>query len=237
MNGGFFITGNILHMKIIISFAAFLIFTNFVCGQNDNNPGNDNKPRNDNKPGKESTIKVGDGCEGCEAVYESPVPFEELSHIDTLPDFDAAAVKLEISGMIFQPDGTTPAPGIVMYIYHTDQNGYYTKKGNDNGRHGYLRGWLKTNDKGEYKFYTLRPTPYPNATFPAHIHPTIKEPGKTEYWIDDFVFDDDKYVNESYRKNAGNRGGDGILTLTKNEKGIFTARRDLILGKNIPNYK
>ncbi len=218
-------------MKIIISLIAFLIFTNFVCGQNDDKSGNDNKP------GKETTITVGDGCEGCEAVYESPVPLEELSHIDTLPDFETAAVKLEISGVIYQPDGTTPAPGIVMYLYHTDQNGYYTKKGNDNGRHGYIRGWLKTNDKGEYKFYTLRPAPYPNATFPAHIHPTIKEPGKTEYWIDDYVFDDDKYVNESYRKNAQNRCGNGILKLTKNESGIYTARRDLILGKNIPNYK
>lgn len=218
-------------MKIVISLIAFLIFTNFVCGQNDDKSGNDNKP------GKETTLTVGDGCEGCEAVYESPVPLEELSHIDTLPDFETAATKLEISGVIYQPDGITPAPGIVMYVYHTDQNGYYTKKGSDNGRHGYIRGWLKTNEKGEYKFYTLRPAPYPNATFPAHIHPTIKEPGKTEYRIDDFVFDDDKYVNESYRKNAGNRGGDGILTLTKNENGYYTAKRNIILGKNIPNYK
>lgn len=218
-------------MKIIISLIAFLIFTNFVCGQNDDKSGNDNKP------GEESTITVGDGCEGCEAVYESPVPLEELSHIDTLPDFETAATKLEISGVIYGPDGTTPAPGIVMYVYHTDQNGYYTKKGSDNGRHGYNRGWLKTNEKGEYKFYTLRPAPYPNATFPAHIHPTIKEPRKTEYWIDDYVFDDDKYVNESYRKNAGNRGGNGIVALVKNENGIYTAKRDIILGKNIPNYK
>ena len=212
-------------MKTIFSLAVLLIFTNLACGQTEN------------KPAKETTITVGDGCEGCEAVYESPVPFEELSHIDTLPGFEAAETKLEISGVIYQPDGITPAPGIVLYIYHTDQNGYYSKKGSETGRHGYLRGWIKTNDKGEYKFYTLRPAPYPNASFPAHIHPTIKEPGKTEYWIEDFVFDDDKFVNDSYRKNAENRGGGGILTLEKNEYGIYTARRDLVLGKNVPNYK
>lgn len=92
-------------MKIVISLTAFLIFTNLVCGQNDN------KPEKDNKPGKETAVSVGDGCEGCEAVYESPVPLEELSHIDTLPDFETAAVKLEISGVIYGPDGTTPRTG------------------------------------------------------------------------------------------------------------------------------
>lgn len=212
-------------MKIIISLTAVLIFTNFVCGQNDD------------KPVKETIIKVGDGCEGCDAVYDSPVPLEELSSVDTLPDFNTAQIKLEISGVIYKSDGITPAPGIVLYLYHTDQNGYYSKKGSETGRHGYLRGWLKTNDKGEYRFYTLRPAPYPNATFPAHIHPTIKEPGKTPYWIDDYVFDDDKFVDDSYRKNAENRGGDGIVSLTKNESGFYTAKRNLILGKNIPNYK
>jgi protocatechuate 3,4-dioxygenase beta subunit len=218
-------------MRSTIILAVFFLFTNFVCGQNENKPGNENKPS------KETTISVGDGCEGCDAVYETPIPFEQLSHIDTLPDFDAAPIKLEISGVIYKPDGTTPAAGIVLYLYHTDQSGYYSKKGGETGRHGYLRGWLKTNENGEYKFYTLRPAPYPNATFPAHIHPTIKEPGKTPYWLDDYVFDDDKFVNDTYRSNAENRGGDGILTLTKNQNGVYTAKRDLILGKNIPNYK
>lgn len=186
------------------------------------------------------TIKTGDGCEGCEAVYDSPIPFENLTHVDTLPDFSEAGPKLEISGIIYHRDGTTPAKDIVMYLYHTDQNGFYSNKFNDTGwakRHGYIRGWIKTNEKGEYRFYTLRPAPYPNATFPAHIHPTIKEPGKTPYWIDDYVFDDDKFVDDTYRRRAENRCGDGILKLVKNESGVFTAKRDLILGLNVPNYK
>lgn len=185
-------------------------------------------------------IKVSDGCEGCEAVYDSPIQFENLTHIDTLPDFSETGPELEISGIIYHSDGTTPAKDIVMYLYHTDRNGYYSNKYNDTGwakRHGYIRGWIKTNDKGEYKFYTLKPAPYPNAKFAAHIHPTIKEPGKTPYWIDDYVFDDDKFVDDTYRRRAENRCGDGILKLVQNESGLFTANRDIILGLNIPNYK
>lgn len=206
----------------------FFLFAGFSCSQ-----------EKGNKPDEKDVI-VSDGCEGCEGVYESEISFENLSHIDTLPDFNEAGPKLEISGVIFQPDGVTPAPNVVLYLYHTDQNGYYSSRGNETGwgkRHGYIRGWLKTNDNGEYKFYTLKPAPYPNAIFPAHIHPTIKEPGKIEYWIDDYVFDDDKLVDESYRKNAENRGGDGIVKLIKNENGTYSGKRDIILGKNIPNYK
>ena len=47
-------------------------------------------------------------------------------------------------------------------------------------RHGYIRGWMKTNEKGQYRFYTLKPASYPNSTAVKHIHPTIKEPGKNE---------------------------------------------------------
>ena len=31
---------------------------------------------------------VGGSCEGCEAVFESPVPFDKLNNVDTLPDFN-----------------------------------------------------------------------------------------------------------------------------------------------------
>lgn len=215
-------------MKTLFLFSALFIFTNFTCSQNKKSFAPDEKD-----------IVIGGGCEGCEAVYESPIPLGELSHIDTLPDWNEDGPKIEISGVIYKNDGITPAADIILYLYHTDQSGYYTNKTNETGwgkRHGSTRGWLKTNDKGEYKFYTLRPAPYPNETFPAHIHPTIKEPGITAYYIDDYVFDDDKFVDERYRKMSENRAGDGILKLTKNENGIYTAKRDLVLGKNISDY-
>ncbi|HMJ48124.1 MAG TPA: hypothetical protein VK498_12395 [Ferruginibacter sp.] len=186
---------------------------------------------------KES-IKVGDGCEGCAAVYESPVSFDQLNYVDTLPDFFEAGPKMEISGVIYNMDGK-PAKDVVLFIYHTDQKGLYSKKGDEKGwakRQGYIRGWMKTNEKGEYKFYTLRPASYPNSNNPQHIHPTIKEPGKSEYWIDEFLFDDDPFLTAGQRKHNQQRGGDGVITLKKDNE-MLIGKRNIYLGKNVPNYK
>jgi|SRR5688572_4969728 len=183
-------------------------------------------------------IRVGGGCEGCEAIYESPAAFNKLNEVDTLPDFDEEGPKIEISGIIYKPDGKTPAPGVVLYIYHTDQNGEYSQKGNAKGwgkRHGYIRGWVKTDKNGFYKFYTLVPASYPNSSNPKHIHPTIKEPGFTEYWIDEFVFDDDPLLPEEEKNRQRPVGGSGVLKPAMKD-GMLRATRNIILGLNVRDY-
>lgn len=181
---------------------------------------------------------VGGSCEGCEAVFE--FGSKKLSRIDTLPDFKEPGPKLEISGTIYQADGKTPAKDVILYIYHTDQKGVYPIKGNETGwakRHGYLRGWIKTNADGKYKFYTLRPASYPDTRALQHIHPVIKEPNKNEYYIDEYLFADNPYLDEKEKTNQQKRGGSGIIILTKNTDGTWVGKRDIVLGLNIPNYK
>lgn len=182
--------------------------------------------------------KVGGPCEGCEAIYENKTPFEALNEVDTLPVFGEQGPKLVINGTVFKSDGVTPAPGVVLYVYHTDQTGKYRTTGNGTGwgrRHGSIRGWLKTNEKGQYKFYTARPASYSKAGPPAHIHITVKEPDKNEYWIDDFHFDDDPFITPAMRKDFENRGGDGIMRLTETN-GAYYGERNIYLGRNVPGY-
>lgn len=182
--------------------------------------------------------RVGRSCEGCEAIYAGKKPFAKLSSVDTLPDYNEPGPKLIVNGIIFKKDGKTPAKGVVLYIYHTDQSGHYTNKFNEAGwagRNGYCKGWIKTNDKGEYKFYTLLPGHYPNTTIPAHIHPIIKEPGMDEYYIDEYLFKGDKYLTKEAISRSENRGGSGVVSLKKQD-GILYAQRNIILGLNIPNY-
>ena len=51
------------------------------------------KDRTKNISSPDKDLKVGGNCEGCEAIYESPVPFAELNAIDTLPDFNESGSK------------------------------------------------------------------------------------------------------------------------------------------------
>jgi protocatechuate 3,4-dioxygenase beta subunit len=219
-------------MKCFLTCCFALCFILQACAQNNAKPKASNKPSSDE-------IIVGGGCEGCEAVFESPVAFEDLPEVDTLPGFDEKGPKIEISGTIYKPDGKTPAPGVILYVYHTDQQGNYSTRGGEKGwgkRHGYIRGWVKTNEAGQYRFYTLVPASYPNSNNPKHIHPTIKEPGKTAYWIDEFVFDDDPLLPASERNRSNPRGSDGVLKTTM-ENGMLKAKRDIILGLNVPGYR
>ena len=94
---------------------------------------------------------------------------------------------------------------------------------------------MKTNDKGQYRFYTVRPASYSKTGPPAHIHVTVKEPDKSEYWIDDFHFDDDPFLTPDMRKGQRNRGGDGILKLVE-KNGIFYGERNIYLGRNVSDY-
>lgn len=180
---------------------------------------------------------VGGACEGCEAIFEFGE--KKLSAIDTLPGFEENEHKLKISGKVFQEDGETPASDVIIYIYHTNRRGFYQTKGNEVGwakRHGVIRGWVKTDKEGNYSFYTFRPGAYPTRDEPEHIHITVKEQGKTAYYLDEFVFVDDPLLSQEKRKNLPNRGGSGISNPIL-ENGILTIRRDLILGRNIPDYE
>lgn len=179
---------------------------------------------------------VGGPCEGCEAIYE--YGDKVLTNTDTLPKFRESEPKLKITGTIYEKDGKSPAEDVIVYIYQTNREGIYETKGNEKGwarRHGFIRGWIKTGKDGKYTFYTFRPGAYPGRNVPEHIHFTVKEPDRNEYYIDDIHFLDDPLLTESAKKGARNRGGNGIVQPQLQNK-ILTVQRDIILGMNIPDY-
>ena len=179
---------------------------------------------------------LGGRCEGCEAVFEFGE--QTLSSVDTLPEFGSEGVDIKVTGTVYKSDGKTAAEGVILYVYQTNEEGVYPKKGNETGwarRHGYIRGWIKTDGEGRYAFYTQKPHFYGDE--PAHIHLTILAPNGKYYWLGSFLFEGDKNLTARQINNPDPRGGSvGIMSLKK-EDGILTGKRDIILGMNITGYK
>ena len=182
--------------------------------------------------------RIGGPCEGCEAIYENKTPFTDLDWQLTLPGYNDKDPRLHITGIVYNADGKTPAPGTILYFYHTNQAGNYPQHGNETGwdrRHGYIRGWLKTNSKGEYNIKTLKPGAYPNRGAAAHIHCIVKEGKLNEYYIGDFLFDDDPLLTSAEKSAVNIPGGSGMLKLRENN-GILYGTRNIYLGQHVRNY-
>lgn len=180
--------------------------------------------------------QVGGGCEDCELMFAG-MPTKLSWKAKLAPD-DEPGERMIISGTIYKKDGKTPAPDVILYVYQTDNTGRYTPapKQVHAKRHGHLRGWVRTDAQGRYEFSTIRPASYPNSRNPQHIHPIIKEPGLSLYWIDEFLFDDDPVLTEQEKARQAKRGGSGIIKLNKNSGGVWIGKRNIILGLNVPNY-
>jgi protocatechuate 3,4-dioxygenase beta subunit len=180
-----------------------------------------------------SQVIVGGPCEGCEALFEYGKRI--LSPVDTLPGFQENDPKIVLTGTVYEPDGKTPAGGTILYIYHTDREGLYSGGSNSSTwsrRHGRYRGWVQTDASGRYAFYTFRPAPYPGGQEVEHIHITVKPSQTNEYYIDEFVFDDDPLLTKERRNQLDNRGGSGIVQLKK-EGALWKGERDIVLLRRI----
>ena len=137
--------------------------------------------------------------------------------------------RIVISGTVFQSDGKTPAEGVVLYVYHTDATGYYSK--DDDPYNPRLRGWMKSGADGAYEFRTIKPAPYPKRDTPAHIHAQIYSEKIAEYTIDEYLFDGDPLINDGQKKKLlTGRGGPGsIVKLSRDGGGILRGVRNIKL--------
>ena len=134
--------------------------------------------------------------------------------------------RIRISGVVYMPNGTTPAAGVTLFLYQTDASGHYNLA--DDPFQPRLRGWLRTDSAGNYEIETIKPGAYPRHTEPAHIHVQTFSPSIDEWFNDDFWFEDDSLLTRSQREAAEKTGKfSNIVKLSIAGGGVMGARRDV----------
>ena len=97
-----------------------------------------------------------------------------------------------MEGRVFAPDGRTAAPGVTVYAYNTDREGYYGAN-----RREYpprICGWMQTDAGGRYDLRTIHPGCYPGMRVPAHIHFELWGAGYPPQWTEELKFAGERYL-------------------------------------------
>lgn len=134
--------------------------------------------------------------------------------------------RLTVTGRVVGADGVTPAAGVILYAYHTDAEGHYTRGLATKPR---LRGWLRTGADGRYLYVTIRPAPYPGRRIPAHIHTQLWGPGVPPQWGTDLNFEDDPLVTDEDRRRSAALGPFAFVRPLERRAGGLHATHDLRL--------
>lgn len=169
-------------------------------------------------------------------VLDAP---RNVTHRLAIPKPVHAGEPLVLQGRVLRADRKTPVAGVVLYFHHTDARGIYPRPAGADPKswsywHGTLRGWLKTDSQGRYVLRTTRPAPYPGGNEPAHIHVYGLMPGsRTGFYLSDFVFQGDKFVNADYWRRVRGFGQEayGGVKLVRDKAGVWQGTRDLSLPK------
>lgn len=159
-----------------------------------------------------------------------------LNNTDTIPDFEAKANKLRITGTIYEHDGKTPAKDVILYICQPDVDGdYLLKKDSNRNRYVYHRAWIKTDADGRYTFYTFMPGENRHVKELKQIQRIIKVPGQPEQELNAFFFNDDPLI-PGLKLECRAQVVQSILKLY-NQDGMLVATGDIKLDKKITNVQ
>ena len=90
-----------------------------------------------------------------------------------------AGTPLHVEGRILGPAG--PVAGAALYVYQTDQRGYYSGEVNDDNTKPRLKARFATGPDGSFAFRTIMPGQYPRNRA-AGPHPPRSDADRASRW-------------------------------------------------------
>lgn len=136
-----------------------------------------------------------DTCRPTGSDVEGPFYREGSPRRQVLASQDELGERLVVEGIVSGPDCQTPLSGAMIDVWHADTRGNYHGPESEYR----LRGQMKTDSEGRFRFETIRPGHYPlgDSMRPAHIHFIVSHPGHepltTQLYFagDPYLADDD----------------------------------------------
>ena len=127
-----------------------------------------------------------------------PLGAQDAAAPSLLPPGEAGT-PLHVEGRIVGPGG--PVAGAALYVYQTDQRGYYSSEVNDDNAKPRLKARFATGPDGSFAFRTIMPGQYPRNGPPAHIHLEVTPTGKSMEQFE-LVFEGDSRMTDGIRADA-----------------------------------
>ena len=154
-----------------------------------------------------------------------PLGAQDASAPSLLPPGEAGT-PLHVEGRILGPAG--PVAGAAMYVYQTDQRGYYSSEVNDDNTKPRLKARFQTGPDGSFAFRTIMPGQYPQSGPPAHIHLEVTPTGRPveRYEI---VFEGDSRLSE---RDQGRRARRQVLRAVRADD--RRRRREAVHRRHLP---
>ena len=87
----------------------------------------------------------------------------------TIAGPDEPGRRMVVEGRVLASDGETPVAAATVFVFHTDDEGYYSPGGMDESN-ARLCGLMLTDKAGRYRFETIKPGHYATGGPPAHVH-------------------------------------------------------------------
>ena len=143
----------------------------------------------------------------------------------TIAGPDEPGRRMVVEGRVLASDGETPIAGATVFVFHTDDAGYYSPGGMDESD-ARLCGLMLTDAEGRYRYDTVKPGHYATGGPPAHVHYRVWGPELTRQSFS-LNFEGDPLLGERGKDASANPTWAAIRPAEEDDDGTLHVVRDL----------